>query len=72
MGRKGLRWASLNKDNTALEKLVLQFEAFNRSEGKTPKTVAWYNTSLGLFLDYLRARKVQPILGSINADVVRE
>ena len=35
MAKKAVRWDSMNKDNTPLEKLIMQFEAFNRSEGKT-------------------------------------
>lgn len=72
MTRKTARWDSMNKDNTPLEKLVLQYEAFNRSEGKTAKTVAWYRTTLGQFLDYVQSQNIEPILGSINVGVVRE
>jgi site-specific recombinase XerD len=72
MARKAVRWDSMNKDNICFEKLVLQFEAFNRSEGKTTKTVAWYNTGLYLFLDYLKSHKIDPVLGNIGVEVVRE
>ena len=34
-----VRWDEMNHDETPLIKLILQFEAFNRSEGKTPKTI---------------------------------
>ena len=72
MATKAMRWDSMDKDNTPLEKLLVQFEAFNRSEGKSPKTVRWYNTSLGLLVDYLQTQKISPVLGSIDVQVVRE
>ena len=72
MAKKAARWDSMDKDNIPLEKLVMQFEAFNRSEGKTVKTVRWYNTSLYLFVEYLQNHDVTPVLGSVDTDVVRE
>jgi site-specific recombinase XerD len=62
----------MNKDKTPLEKLVLQYEAFNRSEGKTPLTVRWYRSILGQFVDYLRAQNIEPVLGNVDVGVVRE
>ena len=72
MAPKAMRWDSMNKNDTPLEKLILQFEAFNRSEGKTAKTVRWYNTGLGLFVDYFGGASVTPILGNVDIGVVRE
>ncbi|MCH8802425.1 MAG: hypothetical protein IH963_16100 [Chloroflexi bacterium] len=62
----------MNKDDTPIEKLIIQFEAFNRSEGKTSKTVRWYNTGLGLFMDYLKGTNITPVLGNVDIGVVRE
>lgn len=70
--RKAVRWDEMDKDSTPLEKLVVQFDAFNRSEGKTAYTVRWYNNCLGLFLDYVKGAGIAPVLGSINIEVVRE
>ena len=72
MAEKALRWDSMHKDDTPLEKLILQFEAFNRSEGKTASTVAWYRTGLGLFVNYLCTSNISPVLGSIDVGVGRE
>ena len=72
MAKNAVRWDLMNKDNTPLEKLVLQYEAFNRAEGKTARTVSWYRSCLGLFLDYLREQKIEPVLGSVDTNVVRE
>ena len=72
MARKGLRWDSMNKDNIPLEKLVLQFEAFNRSEGKTVNTVSWYNSCLGQFVEYVRSQNIDPVLASVGIELVRD
>ena len=72
MAKNAMRWDSMNKDDTPIEKLIMQFEAFNRSEGKTSKTVRWYNTGLGLFMDYLKGTNVTPVLGNVDIGVVRE
>ena len=37
-----------------LSTLILQFEVHNRSEGKSPETVDWYNEALGLFYRWLQ------------------
>ena len=66
MRAKNLRLDSMDKDSTPLRKLMLQFEASNPSEGKTPKTIQWYRTGLGLFLDYLRAQGVEPVLRIVD------
>lgn len=72
MNRKPVTWKSMDKKKISLNKLIVQFEVFNRSEGKTPKTIAWYRTGLGLFMDYLEYRNVTPTLGNIGTDLVRE
>lgn len=72
MAKKTERWDSMDKDSTPLEKLVLQYEAFNRAEGKTARTVNWYGWCLGLFLDWLRQENIDPVLGNVDTGVVRE
>lgn len=69
---KDVRWDELNKDDTPLEKLALEFEVFNRAEGKTQNTVDWYKSILGLFIDYLKDQRIKPILKNVNIGVVRE
>ena len=62
----------MDHDKTPLIKLILQFEAFNRSEGKTLKTVEWYENSLAQITDYLDANGIEPILGSIDIGLARD
>ena len=40
--------------NFDLTTLISHFEVHNRTEGKSPRTVEWYNDVLRLFLDWLR------------------
>ena len=70
MAKKATRWDTMDKSNAPLEKLVLQFQAFNKSEGKTHKTILWYDTSLRLFTDYLDKINVNPVLGQITLELV--
>ncbi len=72
MAKQALRWDEMSKDDAPLDKLILQFDAFNRSEGKTPKTVTWYRTSLRLFMDYLIDSGVSPTLSQMSVELVRE
>ena len=67
-----MRWEEMNKDNASLETLALQYEVFNRAEGKTKCTVEWYRTITGIFIDYLKSRGLEPILGNIDIGIVRE
>lgn len=69
--KAAVRWDSMDKSDTPLEKLVLQFQAFNRAEGKSPDTIDWYETSLHLFLEYLPSQSIQPILSGVDVDTVR-
>ncbi|NQW24703.1 MAG: tyrosine-type recombinase/integrase [SAR202 cluster bacterium] len=72
MAKKAARWDTMDKSNAPLEKLILQFQAFSRSEGKTRKTILWYDTSLRLFGDYLKKINVNPVLGEVTLELVRE
>jgi len=66
------RWQELEKDNIPLEKLAQHFEAFNRSEGKSPRTVEWYSRVISYFASFLRQQGYSALLGDINVLVVRD
>ena len=69
---KNRRWQELEKDNIPLEKLARHFEAYNRSEGKSPATVEWYSRVLSYFDNYLNEHNMPSTLGDLNILVVRE
>jgi site-specific recombinase XerD len=48
-----------------------QYEVHNKTEGKSAKTVSWYNELLGLFHDWLTSQKLPTTLGFMNEEIVR-
>ena len=66
------RWQELEKYGSALEKLGRHFEAYNRSEGKSPRTVEWYCRVLCYFQTYLDREGYSTRLGDLTLEVVRE
>ena len=57
--------------NLDLEALIKQFEVHNRSEGKSDRTVEWYNQALGLFLGWLREERIPASLDRLGEDEAR-
>ncbi|MFQ6028372.1 MAG: tyrosine-type recombinase/integrase [Dehalococcoidia bacterium] len=71
MVKKGKRWETMDKGNTSLDKLMLQYEAFNRTEGKTEKTIQWYSLSLHLLNEFLRANDYSNLLKDLDLELIR-
>ena len=69
---KNRRWQELEKDNIPLEKLARHFEAYNRTEGKSPRTVECYSRVLRYFGDYLKEHDHPDTLGHLDIAVVRD
>ena len=53
----------MDKGNIPLERLAQHFEAFNRSEGKSLRTVEWYCKDIAYLVKYLSRRAVHPASG---------
>jgi len=70
--RRNLRWCDVEKDNIPLAKLVSYFETYNKTEGKSAKTVIWYNQALHQLLDWLDAAGYESTLGPVGEEQVRE
>ena len=66
------RWQDMDKGDTPLDRLARHFEAYNRSEGKSPKTVMWYSRVLRYFGDYLRQQNLPDTLENLHIDLLRE
>ena len=70
------RWQEMGNSNStgnvSLERLAQHFEAFNRSEGKSPRTVAGYSHILKYFGDYLSEQGLSNRLEDLNILVVRD
>ncbi len=63
---------SSSTGNVSLERLAQHFEAFNRSEGKSSRTVEGYSRILKYFGDYLREQGLPDRLKDLNILVVRD
>lgn len=55
----------------SLQGLVARYRLSNRVEGKSPKTIAWYEEMLRAFLSYLERQSVKADLSSFNIDIIR-
>ncbi|HEX77618.1 MAG TPA: tyrosine-type recombinase/integrase [Dehalococcoidia bacterium] len=66
------RWEELEKDSIELSVLARHFELYNRTEGKSPKTVDWYNQALEQFHRFLVEGKKSTRLGKLGEAEVRE
>ena len=66
------RWETMAKSNPDLLVLKRHFEIHNRTEGKSARTVAWYNEVLGLLYRWLQDQDSPTDLDSIDEMVIRE
>ena len=51
-----------------LGKLAERFEVHNRSDGKSPRTVEWYNQALDIFTEWLTEEGMSNRLDDIGED----
>jgi len=72
VARINRRWEDMDKSQTPLETLFRTYELFNRSEGKSELTIAWYNDKLRGYLRWLTENEHPPDLSSFRMDRVRE
>ena len=69
--KKNLRWEDMDKSKTDLSVLKQHYEVHNRTEGKSPRTVGWYNEVLGLFMRWLGEDGSSTAIGDIDENTVR-
>jgi len=62
----------MDKGNLSLTELIKYFDTYNRSEGRSPFTLRWYQQSLTMFLNWLMKTGRPVTLGSISENIVRE
>jgi len=68
---RNLRWEEIDKSQTDLSVLLQHFEVHNKTEGKSPRTVGWYNEVLGMFIKWLREDGSSTAIGEIDEYLVR-
>ena len=70
--RHNTRWEDMEKGTINLSRLIKHFESFNRSEGKSPRTLEWYTYVLEFFHDWLEESGMSTALKDIGEEEVRE
>ncbi len=70
--RKNWRWEELTKESFELTELAKEYELYNRTEGKSPKTIDWYNLSLKQFRRFLMESEQSTKLAELDERHVRE
>ena len=70
--RPNTRWEDMDKSNIDLSILKQHYEVNNKTEGKSPKTVSWYNEVLHLFLNYLKCQGMSTSLEDVGEWEVRQ
>ncbi len=68
MSRRG----PMDRSHTELSVLKHHYQVHNRTEGKSPCTVEWYDEVLGLLLRWLKEEGRSTNLGAIDELVIRE
>jgi site-specific recombinase XerD len=70
--RLNFHWADLEMSEVELKKLIAHFALSNRSEGKSPKTEAWYTEMLSDFVRWLQYSGKGTTLAEFNVMNIRE
>ena len=63
---KSWRWNNLEKDYVELGALIKHFELYNKTEGKSPQIIDWYNMILRQFYCFLLERKKSSRLSRVR------
>ena len=69
--RRNIRWEEVDKSNIPLDRLIRHYESFNRTEGKSPRTISWYSDTLHTFEVFLKKRD-RALLRDTGINEVRE
>lgn len=66
------RWEDVDKSDIPLESIFKSYELFNRSEGKSERTVVWYDEKLHEYARWLETNGYPTTLSEFEVDRVRE
>ena len=69
--RRNTRWEDMDRSNIDLAVLIHHYEVHNRTEGKSPRTVQWYNDVLSMLHGCLESQGMSTILSSIGEPEIR-
>ncbi len=71
-GKRNRGCQGMDRNDLTLKSLIDHFQLHNRSDGKSPRTVGWYNEALGLFTDWLHQQGIPTSLKHLEEDRARE
>ena len=71
-GKRDRGCHGMDRNELTLRSLIDHFQLHNRSDGKSPRTVGWYNEALGLFTDWLHQHGIPTSLEHLEEDRARE
>ena len=60
----------MDKGNSDLSIFIRHFEVHNKTEGKSPRTVEWYNEVLGMLYVWLEDRQLSTCLKDLDEMVI--
>jgi len=69
--RRNTRWEDMDRSNIELAVLIHHYEVHNRTEGKSPRTVQWYNEVLSMLQGWLESQGMSTILNAICEPEIR-
>ncbi len=72
VARYNRRWEDMDKSGTPLESIIRTYQLFNRSEGKSERTVVWYDGKLHEYVRWLEHSGHSTTLQEFETDRVRE
>ena len=65
------RWEAMDRQEVDLSTLIEIFETHNRTEGKSLRTVGWYNEVLNLLYCWLREEDLPTALATLDEMTIR-
>ncbi len=65
------RWEAMGRQEVDISTLIEIFETHNRTDGKSPRTVGWYNEVLNLLYCWLREEGLPTALAALDEMTVR-
>jgi len=72
LGKRNLRWADLDMPDLDLANLTRHYSYSKKAEGRSPKTVSFYEQTNTAFMKFLASIGKKAVLGEFGIDNVRE
>jgi site-specific recombinase XerD len=69
---QNIRWTDIDMASIELNRLILHFSQCKRAEGRSEKTILWYQERLSGFIKYLNISDINPMLASFMLENARD